>query len=446
MALTGATKKMNVWQLTMLVAANMLGAGIIMLPTKLAQVGTVSVFSWLVTALGSLALAQVFAQCGMFSRHCGGMGGYAAYRFGLPGYYMTNFSYAVSLIIANVAIAVSAVGYGATLFGQVLTPLQVSLATIAVLWLTGTLNFGGNRRTGRISSVTVWGSLLPVFFIGTVGIFWFDPALYRAAWNPQELPFFAAVGESITLTLWAFLGFESAAANMAVIENPQRDVPRATFFGTLGVAVLYIAATNIMAGIVPNADLLRSDAPFGLAFAQMFGPTVGSAVMGIMVISCVGALLCWQFTLSQVFKSSAETGIFPKIFARISQRGVPTRGILILLGVQSVLALMTMDEYLLVQFERLVDLAVVTNIVPYLYCMLAAPAVLQQEGASRKRVLTVGMVAAAGFFYSLYAVYTAGVEANIGAVAVLFIGYLLFETTIRRHPEQVQYRLQYEAI
>ena len=69
------TKKMNVWQLTMLTAANMLGAGIIMLPTKLAQVGTISVLSWLVTAVGSLLLAHVFAQCGMFTRHSGGIGG-----------------------------------------------------------------------------------------------------------------------------------------------------------------------------------------------------------------------------------------------------------------------------------------------------------------------------------------------------------------------------------
>lgn len=103
MALTGAMKKMNVWQLTMLVAANMLCRHY---AADQACAGRYRFhFFPLVTALGSLALAQVFAQCGMFSRHSGGMGGYAAYRFGLPGYYMTNFSYAVSLIIANVAIA-----------------------------------------------------------------------------------------------------------------------------------------------------------------------------------------------------------------------------------------------------------------------------------------------------------------------------------------------------
>ena len=52
----------------MITAINMMGSGIIMLPTKLAQVGTMSILSWLVTGIGSMALAYAFAQCGMFSR------------------------------------------------------------------------------------------------------------------------------------------------------------------------------------------------------------------------------------------------------------------------------------------------------------------------------------------------------------------------------------------
>ncbi len=52
-----------------------------MLPTKLAEVGTISIISWLVTAVGSMALAWAFAKCGMFSRKSGGMGGYAEYAF-----------------------------------------------------------------------------------------------------------------------------------------------------------------------------------------------------------------------------------------------------------------------------------------------------------------------------------------------------------------------------
>ena len=40
-------KKMNLMQLTFIVAVNMMGSGIIMLPTNMAKVGAISLLSWL---------------------------------------------------------------------------------------------------------------------------------------------------------------------------------------------------------------------------------------------------------------------------------------------------------------------------------------------------------------------------------------------------------------
>lgn len=101
------SNKMSVMQLTILTAVNMMGSGIIMLPTKLAQVGALSIVSWLVTAVGSMCLAYVFAKCGMYSKKGGGMGGYAEYSFGKAGNFMANYTYGVSLVFANTAIAIS---------------------------------------------------------------------------------------------------------------------------------------------------------------------------------------------------------------------------------------------------------------------------------------------------------------------------------------------------
>ena len=106
------------------------------------------------------------------------------------------------------------------------------------------------------------------------------------------------MGSSISLTLWAFLGMESAAQNSDAVENPKRDVPLACMFGTLGAAVVYVLSTAVIQGIVPNADLANSTGPFGLAYAQMFNPTVGSIVMALAVIACLGSLLGWQFTIA----------------------------------------------------------------------------------------------------------------------------------------------------
>ena len=374
--MSAKSNKIGVVQLTILTMVNMMGSGIIMLPTKLAEIGTISIVSWLVTAVGSTALAYAFAQCGMFSKKSGGMGGYAEYSFGKAGNFMANYTYGVSLVIANTAIAISAVGYGSEFLGATLSPLSIALWTIFTLWLATILNFGGARITGNISSFTIWGVIIPVVGISIIGWKWFDSSMYVNSWNPHNVPTFEAIGVSISMTLWAFLGLESACANADAVENPEKNVPIAVLGGTLGAAVIYIVSTNVIAGIVPNLELANSTAPFGLAFAHMFNETIGKVIMGLMVMSCFGSLLGWQFTIAQVFKSSAEEGYFPAFFKKVTSKDAPIVGMVTITALQTLLSLMTISPSLNKQFNVLVDLAVVTNVIPYLLSMAALAVLL----------------------------------------------------------------------
>ncbi|MDF3827946.1 MULTISPECIES: putrescine-ornithine antiporter [unclassified Pseudocitrobacter] len=427
--------KMGVMHLTILTAVNMLGSGIIMLPTKLAEVGTMSILSWLVTAFGSLALAWAFSKCGLFSTKSGGMGGYAEYAFGKSGNFIANYTYAISLLIANIAIAISAVGYGTVLFGVDLTPVQVCVATIVVLWMTTVLNFGGAKITGQIGSITVWGVIIPVVGLCVIGWFWFSPSLYISAWNPNNMDFFSAISTSISMTLWAFLGLESACANMDAVENPQKNVPIAVFGGTLVCAIIYILSTNVIAGIVPNIDLLHSTAPFGLAYASMFTPVVGSVVMFLMALACIGSLLGWQFTVAQVFKSSADIGYFPRVFSRITAKDAPVIGMIILGVVQTLLALMTISPSLNKQFNSLVNLAVVTNLVPYVLSMAALIPMQKLSSIHGGQMKTNTFIALLGTIYSFYALYASGEEAMMLGALVTFSGWTFWGMFIQKKDE-----------
>ncbi|WP_462402840.1 putrescine-ornithine antiporter [Pseudomonas sp. Marseille-QA0332] len=419
-------RKMSVVQLTLLTAVNMLGSGIILLPAKLAEVGAISVLSWLVTATGSLALAYAFARCGMLSRKTGGMGGYAEYAFGKGGNYITNYTYGLSLLIANVAISITAVGYIQVLFDLRLDSLQVALATIALLWITTFANFGGASVTGKIGAVTVWGVIAPVVLVSTIGWFWFDSSIYAAGWNPHDKSWFEAAGASVAITLWAFLGLESACANTDAVENPERNVPIAVLGGTLGAAVIYILSTNVIAGIVDNPELAASTAPFGLAFAKMFNPAVGNAVMALMVLACVGSLLGWQFTIAQVFKSSADTGYFLPVFAKANRAGTPIIGMLILLAGQTALGLLTISPDLSKQFDTLVNLAVVTNLVPYILSMAALMTLQKASQVPPGKALVTNLIAWVATAYSYLALYNSGEQAlMMGGLATIF-GYTLF--------------------
>lgn len=419
-------KKMSVVQLTIITAINMMGSGIIMLPTNLAQVGTMSILSWLVTAVGAMTLAYAFSRAGMYTSKGGGMGGYSEYSFGKAGAFLANYTYGVSLVIANAAIAISAVGYAAVLLGADLSPLEVALWTIFTLWLATIMNFGGARITGQISTFTVWGVIIPVIAISILGWFWFSGTRYVNAWNPYHFSFFEGVGKSISITLWAFLGLESASANMDSVENPKKNVPIAVLGGTIGAAIMYIVSTNVMAGIVPNKGLLHSNAPFGLAFSTMFTPTIGNIVMALMVLSCFGSLLGWQFTIAEVFRSSAQEGYFPKVFSKVIGNGTPLVGMLIITVCQSLLSLMTISPSLSKQFTILVNLAVVTNVIPYLLSMASLKTMQLAESVPEHGQKFTNAVAVIAAIYSLYALYTAGSVALVGGSIVTFAGWVLY--------------------
>ncbi len=402
----GNQKKMTLVQLTFIVAVNMMGSGIIMLPTNMAKVGAISLLSWVVTALGSMAIAYGFAQAGLFNQRKGGMSAYAEDAYGKPGYFMVFYLYFLSLAIGNVAIAISAVGYLAAFFPWLSsTAVATCIGVIALIWLTTIANFGGPTVTGRIGSVTVWGVILPVGLLSIFGWFWFKPETFAVAWNPNGLSLVQGMGSSIALTLWAFLGMESAAQNSAAVENPKRNVPLACMFGTLGAAFIYILSTTAIQGIVPNDELAKSTGPFGLAYSHMLG---------------------WQFTIAQTGKSAADERMFPAWFARVNRMDAPIVGMIVMAIVQSLMALSTMSPSLSEQFAVLVNLAVVTNVVPYVISLSALPLMMQMAGVRGQKYRRTVTVAVIAMLYSVYAIYASGKDAVLGAMLVTGLGYVIW--------------------
>jgi putrescine:ornithine antiporter len=437
---------MTLVQLTFIVAVNMMGSGIIMLPANMAQVGAISLLSWIVTAVGSMAIAYGFAQAGLFNQREGGMSAYAEDAYGKSGYFQVFYLYFLSLAIGNVAIASSAVGYLSAFVPWLSsTPIATCIGVIFLLWLTTIANFGGPKVTGRIGSITVWGVIIPVGLLSLFGWFWFNPETFAAAWNPKGLTFAQGMGSSIALTLWAFLGMESAAQNSAAVENPKRDVPLACMFGTLGAAVIYVLSTTVIQGIVPNAELAASTGPFGLAYARMFNPTVGTIIMALAVVACLGSLLGWQFTIAQTAKSAADQRMFPGLFGAVNRMGAPVAGMLVMAVAQSALALSTISPTLSQQFSVLVNLAVVTNVIPYIIALSALPVMLQLAGVRNPKYRRTVLVALLAMVYSVYAIYGSGKDAVFGGTIAWGIGLVIWGFIAPRFAAGAQARVREAA-
>jgi putrescine:ornithine antiporter len=420
-------KKMSMIQLTVLVAVNMMGSGIIMLPTNMAKVGAISLLSWGVTAVGSMAIAYGFAQAGIFNTRPGGMAAYAEDAYGKDGYFITFLLYFVSLAIGNVAIAISAVGYLSAFFPSMsVTPIATCISVIGVIWLTTVANFGGPSITGKLGAITVWGVIIPVAGLSIIGWFWFKSDTFAAAWNPQGLSLLKGMDSSIALTLWAFLGMESAAQNSDAVENPKKNVPLACMFGTLGAAAVYILSTTVIQGIVPNADLQNSSGSFADAYALMFNPTVGAIIRALAVMACLGSLLGWQFTIGQTARTAAVDRFFPQFFAKTNAMAAPVVGMIVMGVVQSILALSTISPSLSEQFGVLVNLAVVTNVIPYIIALSALITIMRNAGVPDGTFKRNAFIALIGMLYSTYAIYASGKDAVLGGTIVLAVTYIIY--------------------
>jgi putrescine:ornithine antiporter len=219
---------------------------------------------------------------------------------------------------------------------------------------------------------------------------------------------------------------ESAAQNSDAVENPKRDVPLACMFGTLGAGVVYVLSTAVIQGIVPNAELAESNGPFALAFAHMFNPTIGRIIMALAVLACLGSLLGWQFTIAQTAKSAAEGRMFPAFFTRVNGMGAPIMGMVVLGVVQTLLALSTISPSLSEQFAVLVNLAVVTNVIPYILSLSALFVMMRTAGITGTKYKLNAFVTVVAMLYSVYALYASGKDAVLGGMLVTALTFVIW--------------------
>ena len=126
------------------------------------------------------------------------------------------------------------------------------------------------------------------------------------------------------LTLWAFLGLESATVPAGNVRNPDSTIPRATIVGTAFAAALYILVTIVAFGVVSAEQLAESSAPLAAAATKMWGGLGGTFVAIGACISTFGALNGFTMLSGQVPAAAARDGAFPRRFGVLSARETPT--------------------------------------------------------------------------------------------------------------------------
>ena len=310
--------------------------------------------------------------------------------------------------------------------------LAMAAVTIGVVWLLTVVNIVGVRETGVVQLVTTVLKFVPLALVGIIGLFFMN-ADHFTPFAPNGLGtgdgMWGGITAAAALTLWAFIGLESATVPAEEVKDPEKTIPRATILGTLVTTVVYIVATVAIIGVLPLGRLAESTSPFAAAASEMFGGTWGKVVAAIALISTFGALNGWILIQGRIPLAAAEDGLFPARFGRLhGRRGTPVFALVVSSLLVSGLITMNYNKALIDQFTFIILLATLTTVVPYAFAAAAEVYlfIVDPRRFAGRRIVRNVVVATLGFAYAIFAIWGIGWDIIGKGFLLLMIGLPVF--------------------
>jgi basic amino acid/polyamine antiporter, APA family len=405
---------------TALVVGNMIGSGVFLLPASLGPYGAVSMVGWAFSSLGAMLLALTFAWLARDLPRAGGPYAYTRAAFGDFPAFLVAWGYWISICAGNAAIAVAMVSYVGfhTVIGSA-GPAGGAAIAVASVWVLTWVNARGVRTAGGVQLATTVLKLLPLLAVGTLGLAFAEWRNFTP-FNPSGQSTVGAVSATAALTLWAFLGLESATIPANDVEQADRTIPRATLLGTAIAAVVYVLGTVAVMGVLSPGAVSTSTAPFADAAERMWGHWAAHAVALGAGVSCFGALNGWILLQGQVPLAAAADGLFPSVFGRRSARGTPAAALTLSSVLVTLIVAANYAKGLVGAFTFIILLATLATLVPYAFSSAAFVVSQTRQGRPLPaRRLAVAVLALA---FSSWAIVGSGADTVLWGCVLLLAG------------------------
>lgn len=319
------------------VLGSLIGAGMFVSPgmmfERLGAFG--SVIAWVAGGALALSGALCYSELATLLVSAGSEATYLAKAFGN----VWAFAYALMLFVvvgsggvAAVASAsaiyfVEGIGYDAGTNERL-----VQCVAIGLVLFCACMNLLGTSNAVLVQRILLVVKVLTIMMVlGCAGI-------YRAAL--QTIPrsdvftvdFFGGfqlqkLVDGMFKVVFAFNGFQYLAPLSEEMVNPDRDVPRVFLAGMTSVTALGLFVIISFVSVLPldkmSAERLASN------FFHQIGGVPLKCVASVMIAFCAAGSANFKLIgCSRIFFSAARDGIFPKQFAYVSERNVPTVSII----------------------------------------------------------------------------------------------------------------------
>jgi amino acid efflux transporter len=331
---------MGTRDLIVLYLTSLIGAGILVIPGITAQMaGPASLLAWGVLAVGSLAMAHMFAAMATLRPGTGGLctliGTALGRRFGDTALLVLVSVY----VIGNPIMGVTSGRYLAHLLGVGdgwVLPLGAGFMLLSVAF-----NLLGVKAGVRIQRIAFYALLACL----AAAIAYAVPSMSVERLEPVAPHGWSSLGGAAVVAFFAFLGWE----NVLMVAGDVRK-PRQTFRTAIAVAVpvvglVYLVTTAAYLTVPAIDETIVLPALLGEEFGRVSMVLADLLALAVLVV----ATNAWVFGASRVLASASRRGLLPRSLATAREStGAPVRALLVLavgyVAVVAVMAAFGLDE------------------------------------------------------------------------------------------------------
>ncbi len=323
--------------LTAAVVNSIVGGGIFRMPSALAtQMGTTAPLALVAGALAIIPVALCFAAIGSRVQVTGGPYSYLTATFGPFSGFVGGALMWISNVASSAGVAAALAVQVANLVPAFASPLARGLLLTAVYGSLLALNAFGVRLGARAITALAALKLTPLLLLVAVGIFVVDWS--QVSFAIDEVPSWGALGASMVLVMFAYSGMETALIPSGEINDPARNVPRATMIAIALVVLLYLGLQIVGQGLL-GPDLAASGVPVADTAGALWGP--GRTLL--LVTACVsmaGFLMGNLLGTARLVFALGRDRYLPSALGTVSARHrVPLRALALHAGLAWILAI-----------------------------------------------------------------------------------------------------------
>ena len=326
-------RRLNLFDATLLVIGNVVGAGIFTtsgflageLPHPLLFIA-IWVIGGLLTLCGALTYAEM---AGMFPRSGGdyqflkeAYGPWAGFLLGWVSFWViTPGSVAV--------LSIAMVGYmkGFFPFHHVLSE---KVLAIAVIFFFSFINYRGVRLSGTLQDFSTLGNLL-IMLAFILGGFLFGSGNWQNfhVVSSNALPLSKLFGPAMIAVLFTYSGWFASAYVGGEIKKPEWTLPLSLFLGTMIVTISYTVINLTYLYALPLSRLKDAVNVAQLAAETLFNPRVSQAISLSIILAISGSINATILGGTRIYYAMAEDKIFWSPLKRLHPKyGTPHFSIL----------------------------------------------------------------------------------------------------------------------